>query len=200
MIDDIMTLSNELIYKNQLRSGSDEVSKRVLKLPNPSCFAQSHEDHGVTCSDSCWIETLLAERYFIRRFFALLICLSDIRRCKAVFVDTDNLPALESRAGDLVQNTTEAILVQQLTEALLQSGVSTHQIGIISLYRQQIKVLNRLLENRPGIEILTADRSQGRDKDCIIISMVRSNEDGIVSSHAADSSYTNFKCHVRWAS
>lgn len=83
--------------------------------------------------------------------------------------------------GDLVQNTTEAQLVQQVTECLLHSGVGEEQIGIISLYRRQIKLLSYLLQDRKNIEILTADRSQGRDKDCIIISMVRSNETGVVS-------------------
>lgn len=56
------------------------------------------------------------------------------------------------------------------------------QIGIISLYKQQVKLLSHLLEDKKGIEILTADKSQGRDKDCIIISLVRSNEAGNVSS------------------
>lgn len=96
-------------------------------------------------------------------------------------MDTDSLPALDSRAGDLVQNATEAELVWQLTETLIRSGVDQSQIGIISLYRQQVKLLQHLLRNRQGVEVLTADRSQGRDKDCIIISLVRSNEDGKVS-------------------
>jgi DNA replication ATP-dependent helicase Dna2 len=82
--------------------------------------------------------------------------------------------------GDLVQNTTEAELVRQLTETLLRSGVKEEQIGIISLYKQQVKLLSHLLEDKKGIEMLTADKSQGRDKDCIIISLVRSNETGNV--------------------
>jgi DNA replication ATP-dependent helicase/nuclease Dna2 len=82
--------------------------------------------------------------------------------------------------GDLVQNVTEAILVQQFTECLIRSDIHADQIGVITLYRQQIKLLSHLLSSRPDVEILTADRSQGRDKDCIIISMVRSNEDGTV--------------------
>jgi DNA replication ATP-dependent helicase Dna2 len=52
--------------------------------------------------------------------------------------------------------------------------------GIISLYRQQVKVLHHLLQERKGVEILTADKSQGRDKECIIISLVRSNDGGHV--------------------
>ena len=95
-------------------------------------------------------------------------------------MDTDNVPARDSRVGDLVQNEVEASLVRQLVEALLSGGVREEQIGIISMYRQQIKLLSHLLQGRKELEILTADRSQGRDKDCIIISLVRSNENGEV--------------------
>lgn len=104
----------------------------------------------------------------------------NFQRCKAVFVDTDEVPAKDSKVGDLVQNEIEAQLVYQLSEALIGSGVREDQIGILSLYRQQIKLLSHLLHARKGIEILTADRSQGRDKDCIIVSLVRSNDDGQV--------------------
>lgn len=100
--------------------------------------------------------------------------------CKAVFVDTDLLPARDTRIGDLVQNPTEASLVYQVTETLIRSGILESRIGVISLYRQQIKLLSHLLQDRKEVEILTADRSQGRDKDCIIISMVRSNDAGQV--------------------
>lgn len=37
-----------------------------------------------------------------------------IPRVKAVFVDTDLVPAMDSRNGDLVQNPTEAKLVYQV--------------------------------------------------------------------------------------
>ena len=69
-----------------------------------------------------------------------------------------------------------------MTETLLHCGIKQTQIGIISLYRQQIKLLSHLLHQYNEIELLTADRSQGRDKDCIIISMVKSNESGQVKS------------------
>ncbi len=97
-----------------------------------------------------------------------------------MFVDTDNVPARDSRVGDLVENQIEARLVHQLTECLLECGIQQDQIGVISLYRQQLKLLSYLLQDRKELEILTADRSQGRDKDCIIISMVRSNDEGQV--------------------
>ena len=103
-------------------------------------------------------------------------------RCKAVFVDTDDVPARDSRVGDLTQNVTEASLVYQLAECLVGCGVAEEDIGVITLYRQQIKLLSHKLQGHQGIEILTADRSQGRDKEVIIISMVRSNDSGQVST------------------
>jgi DNA replication ATP-dependent helicase Dna2 len=118
--------------------------------------------------------------FFPFRVTLVLTCVRFVS-CKAVFIDTDALPALDSRVGDLVQNTTEAELVRQLTDTLLRSGVKEEQIGIISLYKQQVKLLSHLLDGRKGIEILTADKSQGRDKDCIVVSLVRSNEAGNVS-------------------
>ena len=103
--------------------------------------------------------------------------------------------------GDLVQNEVEAnlvfqvelhtlldalyrLFVLQLVEALLKCGVMQSSIGVLTLYRQQTKLLSHLLQSSKGVEVLTADRSQGRDKDCVIISMVRSNDTGSVSLHA----------------
>jgi DNA replication ATP-dependent helicase Dna2 len=56
-------------------------------------------------------------------------------------------------------------------------------MAVITPYRQQIKILTGLFRDLPGVEILTADKSQGRDKDCVLISLVRSNEVGNVSRH-----------------
>ena len=97
-----------------------------------------------------------------------------------MFVNTDQVPGCDTRVGDLVQNEVEAELVYQFAETLIGCGIKEEQIGVVTLYRQQIKLLSHLLIDRKGIEILTADRSQGRDKDCIIISMVRSNAEGQV--------------------
>lgn len=116
--------------------------------------------------------SIQGKTFALRRHLVFIPCLS----CKAIFVDTDGVPALESKVGDLTQNVTEACLVHQVTECLIRGGVQQQQIGVISLYRQQIKLLSYVLQEWSNIDILTADRSQGRDKDCIIISMVRSND------------------------
>ncbi|KAI8970649.1 Dna2-domain-containing protein [Trametes punicea] len=172
MNSDIMLLSNKLIYSNRLKCGSEAVALQSLSLPNEKFLRLLHAKS--TCHESsCWLNELMRES------------------CKAVFIDTEQVPARDSRVGDLVENKVEAQLVYQITECLLGCGVRQDQIGVISLYRQQLKLLSYLLQDRKELEILTADRSQGRDKDCIIISMVRSNDDGVVGELVKDWRRTN---------
>lgn len=173
MNEEIMTLSNRLIYGNRLRCGSESVRKRKLTIPRwevVKALCESTEGicgvakgEGGEGARECWLRRLLDEN------------------CKAVFVDTDGIPGHESRAGDLIQNEVEAQLVRQVTEAFILGGVSPEQVGIITLYKQQVKLISHLLGGRRDVEILTADRSQGRDKDVVIFSMVRSNDEGRVS-------------------
>ncbi|KAK4699919.1 DNA replication ATP-dependent helicase/nuclease Dna2, partial [Phenoliferia sp. Uapishka_3] len=167
MNEDIMHLSNKLVYEDRLQAGSKAVATRSLKLPNPKALdaMHGHVDHG---AKPCWIRDLL-----------------DPER-KVVFVDTDLLPARERKVGPLVDNEVEASLVCQFTDALIRCGVPQQDIGVISPYRQQIKALSRELAHYPEVEILTADRSQGRDKDCIVMSLIRSNADGQVGDLLKD--------------
>jgi DNA replication ATP-dependent helicase Dna2 len=64
----------------------------------------------------------------------------------------------------------------QTVDYLLRCQVKQEDIGVVSLYRQQLKLITSMLDGKEGVELLTADKSQGRDKECIIISMVRSND------------------------
>lgn len=69
-----------------------------------------------------------------------------------------------------------------MVSSLVAGGIKQEDIGVITPYRQQIKLLSSLVHRQhPLVEVLTADKSQGRDKDCIVISMVRSNDIGNVS-------------------
>ncbi|KAG9081363.1 Tripartite DNA replication factor [Ceratobasidium sp. UAMH 11750] len=168
MNEEIMTLSNHLIYGDRLRCGNQQVATQALVVHKESAGQPWH----ITCDSGpntkCWLDELVDPS------------------CKVRFVDTDGLPARNTVIGSLVQNDIEAELVVQMVEALIRSGVKPSQIGIISVYRQQIKLLAHMLQAHQDVEILTADRSQGRDKDCIIISMVRSNEDGNIGDLLKD--------------
>lgn len=98
-----------------------------------------------------------------------------------VFLDTDRVPAPESRSEHLVSNETEAAIVHQLACALLKAGLQPASLGIISPYRHQLKLITQIFHRdadtkQNEIEINTVDKYQGRDKACIIVSLVRNNE------------------------
>ncbi|KAM3134145.1 hypothetical protein pb186bvf_013766 [Paramecium bursaria] len=69
-------------------------------------------------------------------------------------------------------NEGEVGLVQVIAEELINLGVQKDDIGVIAPYSAQV---SKLREKLPDIEVSTVDGFQGREKECIIISMVRSN-------------------------
>lgn len=62
---------------------------------------------------------------------------------------------------------------RQMVQAARQAGIQDEQIALISPYRLQLKHL--AFPEFPGVEVSTIDKYQGRDRDWIIISLVRSN-------------------------
>ncbi|CEH14910.1 DNA replication helicase [Ceraceosorus bombacis] len=75
--------------------------------------------------------------------------------------------------------------------ARVSRGCEAGDIGVITPLRQQIRLLTNALginatsstrtdteKGRKGIEILTADRAQGRDKSVVLVSFVRNNTIG----------------------
>jgi superfamily I DNA and/or RNA helicase len=61
--------------------------------------------------------------------------------------------------------------------ALLEAGVRASEIGVITPYAAQVRLLREKLSVE-GLEIDTVDGFQGREKEAIVISMVRSNDIG----------------------
>lgn len=61
MNEDIMLLSNKLIYGDRLRCGSEEVAKRTLVVPN-ECMSGTLDSGMCLCEESCWLRYLLSER------------------------------------------------------------------------------------------------------------------------------------------
>lgn len=74
-------------------------------------------------------------------------------------------------------NDMEVLVVVQHLQNLLQAGMAPADIGIISPYNAQASLLKKTLQLRQldGIEVSTVDGFQGREKEAIIISLVRSN-------------------------
>ena len=63
----------------------------------------------------------------------------------------------------------------------IDAGVRSEDIGIVTPYSSQRELLaSELQEEFPDLEIKSVDGFQGREKEAIILSMVRSNNQNIV--------------------
>ncbi|MBI1917781.1 MAG: AAA family ATPase [Planctomycetes bacterium] len=79
--------------------------------------------------------------------------------------------------GESRRNEQEARLVERKVRALLEAGVAAEQMGVITPYAAQVRRLRELLP-LPGLEIDSVDGFQGREKEAIVLSLVRSNAEG----------------------
>ncbi|KAI8051620.1 AAA domain-containing protein [Syncephalis plumigaleata] len=181
MNSDIMLVSNRLIYNQQMVCGSDVVAQQQLDLPIPDGLAVLHADtndhlvdvhdssESITCDGSaCWLDYLLQPEH------------------KVILANTDTLYPDNTIKENILHNHTEARLVYQTVEALISCGITESNIGVITPYRSQVRVISLLLKERPEVEVYTVDRYQGRDKDCILLSMVRSNAEQNVGNLLRD--------------
>ncbi|KAK3300913.1 P-loop containing nucleoside triphosphate hydrolase protein [Chaetomium fimeti] len=82
--------------------------------------------------------------------------------------------------GDSKSNEMEAALVRQHVRSLVDAGVKPEDIAVVTPYNAQLAVLAPLKESFPGIELGSVDGFQGREKEAVIVSLVRSNADGEV--------------------
>lgn len=105
---------------------------------------------------------------------------------RVVWIDTQggDFPELPPEEGDQLgfshMNESEARAVRKYIERLDGYGVEPQHIGVISPYSAQVTLLKELLESYEGLEISTVDGFQGREKEVIIISLVRSNDNRII--------------------
>ena len=93
-----------------------------------------------------------------------------------IFIDTDVLPALEERDQKVVNNPIEAHIIAEVAKELVQNGIDAEHIGIITPYNAQANLIRHVTACLTSLEIHTIDKYQGRDKDCILVSFVRSCE------------------------
>ncbi len=79
-------------------------------------------------------------------------------------------------------NEKEAALVLRKAAKLNSKGVRFHEIAIIVPYAAQVRLIRRMVNDEFGfqtkLEVDTVDGFQGREKEVVIISLVRSNRDG----------------------
>lgn len=159
MCADIMRLSNDLVYNGMLVCGSEEVSARALTL----------DYTGPQKPRPSWLEAVLNPQ------------------CRVIFLDTDALkePQRESSART---NAAEESIIASAVTAMCAAGAAADELALLSPYRAQVVRLQAVLQRTGsgGGDACTIDQYQGKDKDCVIVSLVRRNANGDVGPLLAD--------------
>lgn len=96
------------------------------------------------------------------------------------FIDTAGCGFEEKSAGEgfSIWNEGELGIAQKRLNELVQTTENKESIGIISPYREQVNRLRSTLGNNKRVRCSTVDGFQGQEKDAIILSLVRSNQEG----------------------
>ncbi|KAI4100646.1 MAG: hypothetical protein L6R37_005358 [Teloschistes peruensis] len=83
---------------------------------------------------------------------------------------------------DSKANPSEVMVVTRHVTALIEVGVKGEDIAVITPYNAQVSLLARELREKFGdeIEVGSVDGFQGREKEAVVVSLVRSNGDGEV--------------------
>ena len=156
------TLFEELIrmypHKSQLLNIQYRMNSLLMKFPNEEFY-----DNGLKSDssvDDITINDILDGEHDEK---ALL------------FVDTSDVDIegeTHLKDSKSIVNTIEAEISVKLVEDYLNDGVEVADIGIISPYADQVKII----QDMTPVEVKTVDGFQGREKEIIIISTVRSND------------------------
>ena len=101
-----------------------------------------------------------------------------------VLVDTAGAGMEEAapEGSDSRVNEGEAALAAREVERILALGVAPADVAVISPYDAQVQRLRQLLADRVagGLEVDTVDGFQGREKEAVVVSLVRSSDAGEV--------------------
>ncbi|KAK2807241.1 hypothetical protein FQN50_005528 [Emmonsiellopsis sp. PD_5] len=82
----------------------------------------------------------------------------------------------ESKSNDM-----EAAVVARHVDNLVAAGVKPEDIAVVTPYNAQLALLSQSLKDKyPGIELGSVDGFQGREKEAVVVSLVRSNPEGEV--------------------
>ena len=158
------TLFEELIKmypdKSQLLNVQYRMNSLLMKFPNEEFY-----DNGLK-SDSSVDEITINDILETKKYEEALM-----------FIDTSDVEDNYERHikdSKSIVNELEADISVSLARDYLNAGISEDDIGIISPYADQVKII----QEKTPVEVKTVDGFQGREKEIIIISTVRSNDHG----------------------
>ncbi|KAJ3888666.1 P-loop containing nucleoside triphosphate hydrolase protein [Lentinula edodes] len=164
MHNQICTFPSRTLYSNKLTSHSSVANHLLLDLPE----TQSANTSTKASDDE---ETR-------KEILGTPITFFDTAGCE-YFERLDGESGGDSDEGSRC-NENEATVVKQWVEGLVEAGVGPERIAVITpyVYQAQVTLLTSLLRPLYGtlLEIGTVDGMQGREKDAVVISLVRSND------------------------
>ncbi len=107
------------------------------------------------------------------------VAAADVTQSPVEFIDTAGAGYDEEVEpdGESRLNRQEAALVCRKVRGLLDCGVAARDIAVIAPYAAQVRLLREQLAV-PELEIDSVDGFQGREKEAVAISLVRSNPQG----------------------
>lgn len=152
MNSQIMEFASQEMYQSKLIADESVSSKILLDLPDV-------KENDNTISPVIWYDTQG----------------DDFTESKEMTSNHSN-SSINNIIGSKY-NENEALLVKLHVKHLVGSNVPEDAIGIISPYSAQVSLLKKIISsNYPNIEISTVDGFQGREKEVIILTLVRNNE------------------------
>jgi hypothetical protein len=104
---------------------------------------------------------------------------SELTETPVHFIDTAGAGYDEQTEpdGESRLNPAEAAVVCRQVHALLAAGVTADQVAVIAPYAAQVRLVREKLRVA-GLEIDSIDGFQGREKEAVVLSLVRSNNEG----------------------
>ena len=163
------------IFERLMQSCGPQIARRlaVQYRMNRSIMDFSSQEfyEGALEADASVRDHLLAGLPGVRDFPPTQCAVEFIDTAGASF-DEEDEPDGESRL-----NRREADMVRRKAMELLEAGVAAKDIAVIAPYAAQVRLLRQKLDV-PGLEIDSVDGFQGREKEAVVISLVRSNAQG----------------------
>lgn len=98
------------------------------------------------------------------------------------FIDTAGCGYDEKQGseGESLENTEEADLIRRYIDRELSSFTGQQAIAVISPYRAQVVALQELFQEDSRIVVNTIDSFQGQEREVVILSLVRSNNENVI--------------------
>ncbi|XP_011498018.1 PREDICTED: DNA-binding protein SMUBP-2-like [Ceratosolen solmsi marchali] len=98
-----------------------------------------------------------------------------------IYIDTCGCECEEYNTGiefESKGNLGEVVIVDKIVTNLVKAGVTHKEIGVITPYALQVDFIHKsFMAKSLNVEVSTVDGFQGREKEVIVFSLVRSNQD-----------------------